>query len=473
MDEMGRLIEKWIINSSLPALLIVLILGLFTEPDLTGFVTSDGSYISPTSDNSYKSPTSDESYKSPVSDKDYESPTTGPGYIAPKIDESWEAPKEGPGLLRPEVGPGFEEPLIGPGFERIGVYNVSFNESGEKIIKIILDMPETNISDKKKDEIKNDPKKPKVVPKGPIDEASVGGWKVYGITHYYKNGGSKFIPATIAQMNLHDDGTYDYRGYEGTWESAQIADDDWKKWGIKNENFNKKLIFHNWPDGGGGTATGPIEDTSYGARYLWAVFDAEPPESAEPAQAWIRFVAAPYNPKAQDGEFSELSLIGKWGIHFIPLRLNEKGKWVQKFDTTTILELKSDKTWAFGTSQGTWKVFPIEEEDWIKWRVNPYGPKKKIVLEGFGDDGGSGPIEAYKGEVSFFWAMYKATNPETGKQQPFQKKFRPYENPVAYLTAEVEGSGQISSDDSKLSCAVKEREAAQGGRGKKFVEDAG
>ena len=40
-----------------------------------------------------------------------------------------------------------------------------------------------------KDEIiKNDPKKPKVGPKGPIDESSVGGWKVYQESHYYKKG---------------------------------------------------------------------------------------------------------------------------------------------------------------------------------------------------------------------------------------------------------------------------------------------
>ncbi len=471
---MPRSIHRWMLSISVPALLAFLVFMLFTEPQPTGMIASDGGYTSPTSDGGYKSPTSDNSYESPTSDNSYESPTAGPGFVAPKIDESWDAPTTGPGFERPEVGPGFEKPQIGGGFERIGTYNVSFNESGEKIIKRVLDMPKLNISDKKEDVIiKNDPKKPKAEPKGPIDESSVGGWKVYAESHYYKKGGSKFASPTLTQMNLHDDGTYDYGGHEGSWEASTITEDDWKKWGMKNEKFDKKLIFHGWPDGVDGMADGPIEDTSYGARYLWAVYDAEPPETAESAQVWVRFVPAPYNPKVEDDSFSELSLIGKWGLHFTGLRLNEKGKWVKKVDTTTILELKADKTWTFGTSQGTWKVLPIEDEDWQKWGVDPYGPKKKIVLENFGDDGGSGPIEAYKGEVSFFWAMYKATNPETGKQASFQKKFRPYENPVAYLTAEVEGSGQISSDDSKLSCAVKEREAAQGGRSRKFAADAG
>jgi len=454
---MANSIEKLIINSSLPVLLVLVVFGLLSELNLTGMVTSDGSYKPPTSDGSYKSPTSDNSY---------ESPTVGPGYIAPKIDESWEAPKEGPGFLKPEIGPGFENPLIGHGFERIGTYNVSFDESGEKIIKKVLELPKLNISDKKKDEIiKNDPKKPKVEPKGPIDKASVGGWKVYQESHYYKKGGSKFASPTISQMNLHDDGTYDYGGREGTWEASPITEDDWKKWGIKNENFNKKLIFHGWPDGVDGTADGPIEDTSYGARYLWAVYNAEPPETAESAQVWVRFVPAPYNLKVEDEAFSELSLIGRWGIYTEEILF--------KHETTRILEIKADKTWTFGTSQGTWKVLPIEDNDWKKWEIEPYKPKKKIILEKFGDDGGDGPIEVYKGEVSFFWLTYRATNPETGQQVKFQKKFRPYENPVAYLTAEVKGSGQISSDDGKLSCAVNKREAAQGGRGRRYVEDAG
>src|SRR3989338_37360 len=215
-----------------------------SEPSITGNVVSDGSW---------KSPTPDGDYQSPKSDEIYEAPKTGDGYIAPKIDESWTAPKDDNDFKSPEIGAGFLEPQIdsfedpksGEGYVKIGTYNISFNESGNKIIQTVLELPKItkiniNLSDEKtgnktEDIIKNDPKKPDVKPSGVIDEASVGGWKVYGITHYYKNGGSKFIPATIAQMNLHADGTYDYAGKEGIWESADITDEDWQKWGIKND----------------------------------------------------------------------------------------------------------------------------------------------------------------------------------------------------------------------------------------------
>lgn len=453
---MASKIEGVIVSFSLPALLMILMIGLFSGNGATGLVTSDGSYISPTSDNNYKSPTSDNSY---------ESPTAGPGYVAPKIDESWEAPKEGSGFVKPEIGPGFLEPEVGDGFERIGTYNVSFNESGDKIIQTILELPKGEISEKKNDSaVKNDPKKPKMEPKGPIDEASIGGWKVYQETHYYKKGGSKFASPTVSQMNLHDDGTWDYRGHEGTWEAAEITEKDWEKWGMKSEKFNKKLIFHGWPDGIDRTAEGPIEDTSYGARYLWAVYNAEPPETEHAAQVWKRFVAAPYVPKVtkEDDTFSELSLIGKWAIHFIPLKKNEKGQWVKKSETTTILELKSDKTWAFGTSSGKWSMGNIESDDWKKWSTQPYGPRKKIVLDNFGDDGASGPIEADKGQVSFFWLIYHTTNPENGKQLYLQRKFRPYENAVNYLTGEVKGSGTIQSEDDKINCAKQDKEPSAG-----------
>ena len=284
-------------------------------------------------------------------------------------------------------------------------------------------------------------------------------------------------------MNLHDDGTYDYRGHEGVWDVSDITEDDWKKWGIKNENFKKKLTFHSWPDGINGIADGPIEDTSYGARYLWAVFDAEPPESEDAAQTWVRFVAAPYVPKVQkkDESFSELSLIGRWGIHFkgvtyggaknegIPGQETTTYKWDTDFDLTTILELNADKTWTFGTSGGTWKVLPIEDKDWEMWDTEPYGPRYKLIVDGFGDKGGNGPIEIDKGEVSFFWLFYYATNQENGEQRYLQKKFRPYENQLAYLTAEIKGSGTISSDDGKLSCSAKEREASQARRGQFFM----
>lgn len=457
---MPNSIERLIINGSMLFFFSMVVFGLFTSPQFTGMVTSDGDYKSPTSDNDYKSPTSDKSYVPP---------TTGPGYIAPKIDESWEAPKEGPEFKAPEVGPGFEVPELGEGFVRIGTYNVSFNESSDKIIEIVLKQPHVNFSDEKnnisnktKDEIiKNDPKKPKTEAKGPIDKASVGGWKVYQESHYYKRGGSKFASPLVTQMNLHDDGTWDYKGYEGTWEVAEITESDWEKWGISNANFNKKLIFHGWPEGVDGIADGPIEDTSYGARYLWAVYNAEPPEVQESAQVWKRFVAAPYSPKVEDEAFSELSLIGRWGFHFKGLSYEGEiaegtGKWETDFGLTTIMEIKADKTWTFGSSKGTWKVLPIEDEDWKTWETEPYGPKKKIVLDNFGDGEGSGPIETYKGEVSFFWVIYKLTDPETNKQSSVQKKFRPYESSITYLTAEVKGHGKISSDDrkdGKLDCS--------------------
>jgi len=450
---MANSIERWIINGTLPALLVILMLGLFTEPNLTGFVTSDGSYKSPTSDGSYKSPTSDNSY---------ESPTVGPGYIAPKIDESWEAPKEGPGFQKPEVGPGFIRPEVGSGF-------VKPDTAEFTIINQTIDKPKKNESDKK-------------LPKGPIDDKYVGGWTPYQLTNYWKKGGHKTAPTpTDLVLNLHKDGTWTWGRNEGTWEVSSISDEDWKKWGITGD-FQKKIIFHGWPYGGVETTVdGPVEEIPTYVDYIWAVYDAEPPEVEDSAQAWLRFAPGPYTPK-EEAVFSDLSLIGKWGIHAQGVvykgRQGYEEVWEVKFATTTILELKDDKTWAFGDSKGTWKVIPIEKKDWKKWDLEFYGPKKKLVLEGWENEAedskniADGPIEASSGQVDFFWinAWIKLDRAEP-KPQTLSLKFRPYESASAYLTTQVIGSGKVTTDDNKINCNQKD-DAWGARRGRFFMRYA-
>src|SRR3989338_2224015 len=268
---MANSIEKLIINSSLPVLLVLVVFGLLSELNLTGMVTSDGSYKPPTSDGSYKSPTSDNSYKSP---------TAGPGYIAPKIDESWEAPKEGPGFQKPEVGPGFVGPEVGPGFVKPDTAEFTIvNQTTEK------------------------PKKNQTVilPRGPIDEKYVGGWRPYQLTNYFKKGGHKTVPTpTDLALNLHKDGTWTWGTNEGTWEVAPITDEDWKKWDITGD-FQKKIVFHGWPYGGiDTTVDGPVEEIPIYVDYLWAVYNAEPPHAEDSAQAWMRFAPGPYTKKEEE-----------------------------------------------------------------------------------------------------------------------------------------------------------------------------
>ena len=70
------------------------------------------------------------------------------------------------------------------------------------------------------------------------------------------------------------------------------------------------------------------------------------------------------------------------------------------------LELKSDGTWAFGSSSGTWSVSSISSSDWSSWGISSYGPTRKLVLNKWNKGTATGPIEE-SGSVDFFWVVYR------------------------------------------------------------------
>ncbi len=100
------------------------------------------------------------------------------------------------------------------------------------------------------------------------------------------------------------------------------------------------------------------------------------------------------------------SLAGSWRIYSEEISYDYGGSnTIAPVNRT--LELSADGTWSFGASSGTWRVANITAADWNKWYVSPYGPKRKIVLDGWDGYGADGPIEETGGRPDFFWAMYR------------------------------------------------------------------
>ncbi|MDP2673599.1 MAG: hypothetical protein Q8Q00_01680 [Dehalococcoidia bacterium] len=85
--------------------------------------------------------------------------------------------------------------------------------------------------------------------------------------------------------------------------------------------------------------------------------------------------------------------------------------------TTRELSLHEDGTWEFGSSNGTWYVTAIDAADWSRWGVEDYGPQRKVVLEGWNDDFGDGPIEESEAGVDFLWVIYRVDEPSPGVVQ--------------------------------------------------------
>lgn len=79
--------------------------------------------------------------------------------------------------------------------------------------------------------------------------------------------------------------------------------------------------------------------------------------------------------------------------------------------TSRPLELLDDGSWAYGDSQGSWSVAPIEEPDWTTWNCAAYGPKRKIVLHGWNGGVASGPLEEADGRVDFVWVIHRIEPP--------------------------------------------------------------
>ncbi|MBI4016956.1 MAG: hypothetical protein HY363_04665 [Candidatus Aenigmarchaeota archaeon] len=123
-----------------------------------------------------------------------------------------------------------------------------------------------------------------------------------------------------------------------------------------------------------------------------------------------KFVIAAF---AAEEELSENpSATGVWRPYSEAIFYDKGGNNIIK-PVTRKLQIKPDGTWDFG-STGTWEVKPIESTDWKKWGVASYGPTKKIVLNGWNNGIGDGPIEASNGITDFIWVIYKTTTPTLG-----------------------------------------------------------
>lgn len=91
--------------------------------------------------------------------------------------------------------------------------------------------------------------------------------------------------------------------------------------------------------------------------------------------------------------------------------------------TTQKLSLKSDGSWMYGDSAGTWKVSLVAADDWTTWKIDSYGPTRKITLDGWNKGTASGPIEEEAGTVNFMWILYRTGPPTTSKLGTVQMKF--------------------------------------------------
>ncbi|MDP3741869.1 MAG: hypothetical protein Q8R15_00995 [Candidatus Micrarchaeota archaeon] len=95
------------------------------------------------------------------------------------------------------------------------------------------------------------------------------------------------------------------------------------------------------------------------------------------------------------------------------------------YTNTQVLELRGDNTWKLSSSSGRWRVENITAADWENWQIEPYGPEKKIILDGWNGAIADGPIEESddKTRVDFFWVIYLVNLDVYGEDRQAQVKY--------------------------------------------------
>ena len=91
--------------------------------------------------------------------------------------------------------------------------------------------------------------------------------------------------------------------------------------------------------------------------------------------------------------------------------------------STRTLSLKSDGSWEYGTSKGTWSVGAITAEDWKTWGIESYGPTRKVILAGWNKGTASGPVEESAGRIDFIWVLYRVEPPTVQNPGTVHMKF--------------------------------------------------
>lgn len=123
-------------------------------------------------------------------------------------------------------------------------------------------------------------------------------------------------------------------------------------------------------------------------------------------------------PRQQQTPVKDTSVVGTWRAYSQAIFYDNGGNnWLNR-PSTRKLTIAADGTWDYG-SKGTWSVQPIEQSDWKKWKIEPYGPTTKIVFNGWNNGIADGPIE----RNDFVWVIYHSKGFSSLGPATIQMKF--------------------------------------------------
>lgn len=133
----------------------------------------------------------------------------------------------------------------------------------------------------------------------------------------------------------------------------------------------------------------------------YAGFPTFPPGSADPTP-----LGGSTPPVEEPPPQAPVTEATSWRVLSARIFYDEGGGGDISDTITTHLELSQSGAWTFGSSSGGWTVSDITPDDWSRWEIDPYGPTRKIVLNGWNGAVADGPIEESGSVIDYIWVIY-------------------------------------------------------------------
>ncbi len=183
--------------------------------------------------------------------------------------------------------------------------------------------------------------------------------------------------------------------------------------------------------GGTGTSDSPVQPPAAPQENAREPAPSLPPaqnentdEPASPTPAFpVGQQSNPTNPYSGEQKVGIEDLVGEWKAYSKAI-YDETGigNYLKDLPSEKFT-LSADGKWAYGGASGSWSVGEVQAGDWESWGIVDYGPRKKLVLEGWNNARAGGPVELNEGKPEFVWVIYDAAPPEVEKPSQVQVKF--------------------------------------------------
>lgn len=119
------------------------------------------------------------------------------------------------------------------------------------------------------------------------DARFAGNWRIFSERIFYDIGGAGALGTNSGRnLEIKEDGSWNFGDSKGTWSVTPITDQDWKRWDVNSYGPTKKITFTGWNKA---AADGPVEEDGGRIDFIWVIYHVEPPLVENAGTVWLKF----------------------------------------------------------------------------------------------------------------------------------------------------------------------------------------